>query len=187
MRVLLDATGIGSGAGGDETMLSGVLQGLAAVAGDDDVFPVLAAVDAELPSVVLGDQRFPVQRVRRLPGALHFTTTMPRVVDAASPRPDLVFSPTHGPLRSRVPLALMVQDLSFEHRPQDYPLATRLRLQLAVRSQVRGARAILTVSDHARGDLIRTYRLDPSRVFTVPNANLPAPGLDAAAVAAEER
>lgn len=184
MRVLLDATGIGSGAGGDETMLSGVLQGLAAVAGDDDVFPVVAAEGAELPPVILGDSRFPIQRVRRLPGALHFTATLPRVLDAARPRPDLVFSPTHGPLRSPVPLALMVQDLSFEHRPLDYPPLTRRRLQWAVRAQVRGARAILTVSDHARGDLIRTYRLDPSRVFTVPNANLPAPDLDAVAATA---
>lgn len=184
MRVLLDATGIGSGAGGDETMLSGVLQGLAAVAGPDDVFPVVAAEGAELPPVILGDSRFPIQRVRRLPGALHFTATMPRVLDAARPRPDLVFSPTHGPVRSTVPVALMVQDLSFEHRPQDYPLPTRRRLQWAVRAQVRGARAILTVSDHARADLIRTYRLDPSRVFTVPNANLPAPVLDDAAAAA---
>lgn len=43
----------------------------------------------------------------------------------------------------------MVQDLSFVHRPQDYPLPTRLRLQRAVRAQVRSARVVLTVSEHA--------------------------------------
>lgn len=183
MRVLLDATGLGSGAGGDETMLSGVLQGLAEVAGVDDVFPVLAAEGVELPDPVHGDTRFPLQRVRRLPGALHFTTTLPRAVAACTPRPDLVFSATHGPVRSAVPVALMVQDLSFEHRPQDYPPLTRRRLQWAVRSQVHGARVVLTVSDHARSDLLRTYRLDPSRVFTVPNANLPAPPVSERALA----
>lgn len=183
MRVLLDATGLGSGAGGDETMLSGVLQGLAEVAGVDDVFPVLAADGVELPDPVHRDPRFPVQRVRRLPGALHFTTTLPRAVAACTPRPDLVFSATHGPVRSAVPVALMVQDLSFEHRPQDYPPLTRRRLQWAVRSQVHGARVVLTVSDHARSDLLRTYRLDPSRVFTVPNANLPAPPVSERALA----
>lgn len=183
MRVLLDATGLGSGAGGDETMLSGVLQGLAEVAGVDDVFPVLAADGVELPDPVHGDPRFPVKRVRRLPGALHFTTTLPRAVAACTPRPDLVFSATHGPVRSAVPVALMVQDLSFEHRPQDYPPLTRRRLQWAVRSQVHGARVVLTVSDHARSDLLRTYRLDPSRVFTVPNANLPAPPVSERALA----
>lgn len=190
MRVLLDATGLGSGAGGDETMLSGVLQGLAAVAEPDDVFPVVAAVGARLPAAVEGDPRFPLRRVRRRPGALHFSTTLPRVIDSSRPRPDLVFSATHGPLRSPVPVALMVQDLSFEHRPEDYPPATRRRLQWAVRAQVRDARVVLTVSDHARGDLIRTYRLDPSRVLTVTNANLPAPPLgdsDAAAARAALR
>ncbi|MBS1838285.1 MAG: glycosyltransferase family 4 protein, partial [Actinobacteria bacterium] len=80
-------------------------------------------------------------------------------------------------LRSSVPVALMVQDLSFEHRPQDYPPVTRRRLQWAVRSQVHRARVVLTVSDHARSDLVRTYRLDPSRVLTIPNANLPAPAI----------
>lgn len=181
MRVLLDATGLGSGAGGDETMLSGVLQGLAAVAATDDVFPVVAAEGVDLPAAVLGDRRFPVERVRRLPGALHFTATLPRVLRSATPRPDLVFSATHGPVGSPVPLALMVQDLSFEHRPQDYPPVTRRRLQWAIRTQVRHARAVLTVSGNARADLIRTYRLDPTRVMTVPNANLPAPPVTAAA------
>ena len=75
MRVLLDATGLGSGAGGDETMLSGVLQGLAAVALPDDRYVVVAAEGAALPDTVLGDDRFAIERVRRLPGALHFTTS----------------------------------------------------------------------------------------------------------------
>lgn len=184
MRVLLDATGLGSGAGGDETMLSGVLQGLAAVALPDDRYVVVAAEGAALPDTVLGDDRFAIERVRRLPGALHFTTVLPRVVAAARPQPDLVFSATHGPIRSAVPLALMVQDLSFEHRPEDYPPSTSRRLRWAVRTQVRHARAVLTVSEHARADLIRTYRLDPSRVLTVPNAALPPPPLDEAGAAA---
>lgn len=184
MRVLLDATGLGSGAGGDETMLSGVLQGLAAVAPPEDRYVVVAAEGAKLPSAVLGDDRFSIDRVRRLPGALHFTTVLPRVVATARPQPDLVFSATHGPIHSAVPLALMVQDLSFEHRPEDYPPSTSRRLRWAVRTQVRQARAVLTVSEHARNDLIRTYRLDPSRVLTVPNAALPPPPLDEARAAA---
>lgn len=173
MRVLLDATGLGSGAGGDETMLTGVLEGLALVARDGDAYDVVAAEGASLPAAVDRHPAFTVQRLPRRPGLAHFTAVMPRVVRRARPRPDLVFSPTHGPLASPVPVALMVQDLSFEHRPLDYPPATRHRLQQVVRRQVRSARVVLTVSEHARGDLIDTYGLDPDRVFHVPNAALP--------------
>jgi SAM-dependent methyltransferase len=76
----------------------------------------------------------------------------------------------------------MVQDLSFEHRPLDYPPVTRARLQQVVRRQVRSARVVLTVSGHARGDLVDTYGLDPERVFHVPNAALPPAPLDDAAL-----
>lgn len=169
---MLDATGLGSGAGGDETMLTGVLEGLVVAAREDDRFDVVAAVGASLPRSVIGDERFMVTRVARRPGLWHFSVTMPRLIRAARHRPDVVFSPTHGPLVSSVPVALMVQDLSFEHRPHDYPPVARMRLRQLVRRQVRSARVVLTVSDHARSDLIDTYGLDPVRVFTVPNAAL---------------
>jgi glycosyltransferase involved in cell wall biosynthesis/SAM-dependent methyltransferase len=159
-------------------MLTGVLEGLALAAHARDVFVVVAAQDVDLPEAVMTDPRFEVRRVRRRSGVVHFATVLPRVVAGLRPRPDLVFSPTHGPLRCAVPLALMVQDLSFEHRPYDYPLATRLRLRWAVRAQVRTARVVLTVSEDAREDLIRTYGLDPSRVFRVPNASLPPRRVD---------
>lgn len=159
-------------------MLTGVLEGLAVAAHVDDEFVVVAANGVDLPVSVTSDPRFDVRRVARRPGAIHFGSVLPRVLEGLRPQVDLVFSPTHGPLRSVAPLALMVQDLSFEHRPQDYPLPTRLRLQAAVRAQVLTARVVLTVSEHARGDLIETYGLDPGRVFRVPNAALPAEPID---------
>lgn len=175
MRLLLDVTALGSGAGGDETMLLGLIGGLAASPGEGDTFTLVAAEGAELPAVVERDARFRVERVRRRAGSGHFGYVLPRAVAAVRPVPDVVVSATHGPLFCRVPVALMVQDLSFEHRPQDYPRSTRLRLRTAVRAQVRTARVVLTVSSHARTDLIETYRLDPARVVEVPNAALPPP------------
>lgn len=160
-------------------MLTGALEGLAIAARPDDEFTVVAARGVDLPAAVTSDDRFEVRRVVRRPGPVHFSAVLPRLLAGLSPQADLVFSPTHGPLRAATPVALMVQDLSFEHRPQDYPLPARLRLQRTVRAQVRTARVVLTVSDHARDDLIATYGLDPSRVFRVPNAALPPVSVDA--------
>ena len=49
MRVVIDATSVGSGLGGDETMICGVLRGLAAVARPYDAIVVLAAEPDLLP------------------------------------------------------------------------------------------------------------------------------------------
>ena len=55
------------------------------------------------------------------------------------------------------------------------PIVERFRLRTVVPRQARGAAAVLTVSEHARDDLISSLDLDPARVFTVPNSIAPRP------------
>ena len=170
MRVLVDATALGSGLGGDETMLRGLLRGLArTVPSPDDEVEVLATPSACVPPEVGGHPQFTVTRVRPLPGPAHFGARLPLALRRRGPGPDLVFTVTHGPLATAVPGALMVQDLSFHHHPEFYPRASRLRLNALVGHQVRRSAVVLTVSDFCRHDLIDTYGLAPERVHTVPN------------------
>lgn len=176
MRVVLDATALGSGLGGDETMLRGVLRGMALTAETGDELRVLAAHDVELPTEVVASAAMPVERVRRLPGPLHFGARLPWRLDHHHRDAGAVFTVTHAPLRSPIPRALMVQDLSFHHRPDLYPRATRVRLERLVRRQVHEASVVMTVSDYCRDDIIATYGLAPERVHTVPNTvSVPTP------------
>jgi glycosyltransferase involved in cell wall biosynthesis len=179
--VVIDATSVGSGLGGDETMICGVLRGLAAVARPSDAIVVLAAEPDLLPVEIHSHPDATVVPMRRRGGALHFGHDLGRALRALEPAPDVVFSVTHAPLRTAVPVALMVQDLSFHHRPDLYPPLERTRLRTVVPRQLRSARAVLTVSDHARDDLVRSFELDRDRVFTVPNSIAPvAPVVGAA-------
>ncbi|HVN52245.1 MAG TPA: glycosyltransferase family 1 protein [Acidimicrobiales bacterium] len=170
MRALIDATALGSERGGDETMLRGFIRGLALSASVDDRFTILADPSVDPLERVATSQPFRVESMRQRSGPLHFGIDLPRHLAARRDRFDVVFSVTHAPLRSPVPVALMVQDLSFLHLPDTYPFATRQRLQRIVGHQARRAAGVLTVSEFCRRDLIDSYGLDPLRVHVVPNA-----------------
>ena len=186
MRAVLDATALGSGLGGDETMLRGLLRGVALTAEPGDELRVLAAPDGDLPAELVASPAASITRVRRLPGPAHFGARLPWRLDRHDRDADVVFSVTHAPVRSPIPRALMVQDLSFHHRPDLYPRLTRLRLEHLVRRQVHEAGVIMTVSDFCRDDIIATYGLAPERVHTVPNTVSVPPPLEPEARAAAE-
>jgi glycosyltransferase involved in cell wall biosynthesis len=163
----MDATALGSGRGGDETMLRGIIRGLSLTAEGGSSVTVLCPSPRSLgPDLLLDAVGF--EDMAKRPGPVHFAGQLPRYLARNRSRFDVVLTITHAPVWSPVPVAHMVQDLSFLHLPASYPLGTRLRLRTLVGLQVRRACAVLTVSEFCRKDLIGSYRLDPSRVHVVP-------------------
>lgn len=175
MRIAVDAAALGSGQGGDETMLVGLLTGLAEVAPAGTRLDLVCRAAADLPVVVArhpGTDRWDLSRVG---GARYFAVDLPRALRRL-PRPDVVLAVNHAPLSAPAPTALMVQDLSFEHHPEHFPWPTRVRLRSVVRRQVRRVDHLVTVSHFSRDDLVRTYGLAPADVSVIPNAIVdPAP------------
>jgi glycosyltransferase involved in cell wall biosynthesis len=185
VRVALDASFLGAQRGGDETFLSGLLEGLARRRAPDDSFPLLLPTPVAPPSVA-GDGAFPVVPLRRGPGPWHYAVGLPAALRRIGPL-DLAVSVTHIPLTGSVPAALVLGDLSFVHRPQDYPPPTARRLRTLVPRHLDRARAVLVPSEFTRADVLDTYGLDPELVHVVPNRVAPAvvPDPDDAATAAE--
>jgi len=175
MRAVIDATALGSGRGGDETMLRGLIRGLGLVGHDGDRFTVLA--DSPDPEGIdLSSPAVQVERMARRPGAVHFSSELPWYLARRRSDVDVAFTVTHAPLGATVPIALMVQDLSFLHLPDAYPRWTRQRLTRLVGRQARRAAAVLTVSEFCRHDLIDSFGLAPDRVHVVPNTvDVPLP------------
>ena len=170
MRALIDATALGSERGGDETMLRGVIRGLALCSSDEDRITVLADTGVDPLTGTATSQPFRVDRMPHRSGARHFGVDLPSYLSRRRHDFDIAFTVTHAPLRSAVPVALMVQDLSFLHLPDVYPRATRQRLRRLVSYQTKRASAVLTVSEFCRRDLIDSYGLDPLKVHVVPNS-----------------
>jgi len=182
MRVVIDATALGSGLGGDETFLAGMIEGLGVAAEADDEFPLLVRAAACAPAGVAGDPRFPVRHLGQARGLLHFAWRLPRAIAAERGHADLSLSLTHAPVRPPLDYAMVLGDLSFLHHPELFPLRTRLRMNSLVPHQARRAAAVLTFTEHARSDMIDAYALEAARVFVVPCR------VDAlAALSAEER
>ena len=182
MRVAIDGLPLGSGQGGDETMLTGFLTGLSAAAAPEDEFPIFMSSGGVPPASIADDPRFPVVRTfRRLHGIAHYSSRFPAELAAFDRRRplDLVFSANKGPIWAPCPKVLMVQDLSFVHYPNHYPPTNYRLLMEIVPRLARRARVVLTVSEHARNDLIEGLGLPEDRVFVAPNMIAPPPPFSA--------
>lgn len=173
MRAVIDATAFGSGRGGDETFLSGVVEGLVSAHGPGDEFRLITRLDAALPEPVVRDPAFRAQPVAASKGIRWYAASLPRLLRAHAESADVVMTITHAPITSPIPVALTIGDLSFVHQPETYPRATRLRLNTLVSRQVRTSRVVLVPSQFSRDDVVTTYGVDPEKVFVVPNRVLP--------------
>ena len=166
MRVALDVAALGSGIGGDETWMTGLLEGLALESGGHE-FALLSPDGVVLPEAVRGRKEFPMVSIRRRRGIRHFAIDLPRVLARRSD--DLVVTVTHAALRPSLPSALVIGDLSFRHHPELYPRLVRVRLETLVARQARQARVVLVPSEYSRADVVSAYGIDPARVAVVPN------------------
>lgn len=166
MRVLIDGAPLESGIGGDETWMTGLLEGLA-ITNRSHEFPILTAHGTSVPCAVKDRADFPLIDVPRRRGLRHFAVDLPLAL--RSLRADLVVTVTHVSAFSAIPKAVVIGDLSFMHYPQTYPPRARRRLNVLVPRQARAAAVVLTPSEYSRSDIIASYGLDPGRVKVVPN------------------
>jgi glycosyltransferase involved in cell wall biosynthesis len=75
-----------------------------------------------------------------------------------------------APPRAPCPIVLTVHDVSYRIFPEFFSPRVRLLLGLLVGPSVRRAAAVITVSECARQDIIRFYRVSPRRVVVTPEA-----------------
>jgi glycosyltransferase involved in cell wall biosynthesis len=92
----------------------------------------------------------------------------------------------HAPSPATVPpggrgqrLVVTVHDLAFRIYPTLFPAAWRLLFRAGTRRAARHADAVIAVSEHTAGDLVRFYGADPGRIHVVPlAASLPTTTTD---------
>ncbi|MBA3256860.1 MAG: glycosyltransferase family 4 protein, partial [Pyrinomonadaceae bacterium] len=68
------------------------------------------------------------------------------------------------------PVVVSIHDLSFEHLPETFNRRSRAQLRFTVRRSARMAARVLALSEHARLDIISTYKIAPDRVTAIPIA-----------------
>lgn len=73
-----------------------------------------------------------------------------------------------GPLATPCPMVLNVFDTTYVAYPHNYDWKFRLYALTIIPAAVKRAVAILTLSEHARGEIVRVYQVPPERVHVVP-------------------
>ena len=166
--IAFDADVIGRRRTGDESVATGLLE---AIARRDDVpFTVLAYVrdPARVPASITD-----TGVVRAVPVAVgsnyrRVAVSLPARLRADRPllyHGNYVLPPGLG-----CPGVVTVHDCSYHYAPELMPTADRLAFQRFVPWSVRRAARVVTVSEHAREDLLHAVDgLEPARVVAIPN------------------
>jgi glycosyltransferase involved in cell wall biosynthesis len=88
---------------------------------------------------------------------------------------DVLFSPAYStPLFTSVPRVVALHDLSFVAHPEWFSWREGLRRRVLARRASAAARAVVTISEFSRGEIVTRLRTPPSRVHVIP------PGVDEA-------
>ena len=127
-------------------------------------------------AVALDAHRFSTRLVSGSPDTWWEQMRLPRA--AADDHLDVFFSPAYtAPLTLRVPSVVAVHDLSFVAHPEWFRAREGIRRRLLTRHATARARAILTISEFSRRELVDRLGVPESRVHVIP------PGIARPAVA----
>ena len=95
---------------------------------------------------------------------------------AAREHLDAWFSPAYSmPLRLTVPAVVAIHDLSFVAHPEWFRLREGARRRLLVTHSARRARAIITISDFSRAEIVERLGIDTSKIHVIPPGISPQP------------
>ena len=156
-RLLFDAHHIGSGKTGNETYARELLNALRAM---PDLRITAAVVGA--PSDRALD---PPVAIRRVPsnGWLRLLA-----LGMSASRFDLVHSMYYHPFRPQRPTVISIHDVSYERHPEFFSRMEVMKNRVLVRDAALRATMVVTLSEHARSEMIELYGLDPDRIAVVP-------------------
>jgi glycosyltransferase involved in cell wall biosynthesis len=121
----------------------------------------------------LDHHRFPTRELRGPGGWRWEQMRVPRA--AAGDHLDVWFAPAYtAPLRLNVPLVVAIHDISFVAHPEWFGVRQGIRRRWLTRQTARTARAIITISEFSKLELIERLGVAGEKVHVIP------PGIDSA-------
>jgi len=165
MRIGIDARELSGRVTGVGRYLAGLLHEWAIDASTSVHQFVLYA--PELIALGLDARRFPTRLVRGRSGTWWEQVRAPRA--ARLDHLDVWFAPGYSaPLALKVPTVVVIHDLSFVGHPEWFRLREGARRRWLTRQAARKARAIITVSQFSRRELIERLAVPEGRIHVIP-------------------
>ena len=167
MRIAIDAHSVGTGLGGNESYAANLIEALAEVDSVNDYTIYVTRDEA----VTRFRNRWPNFRVRStLPHTPLIRIPLTLSAELRSHPVDVLHVQFTSPPFAPCPVVVSIHDLSFEHLPETFNRRSRAQLRFTVRRSARRATRVLALSEHARHDIISTYRIAPDLVTAIPIA-----------------
>lgn len=111
-------------------------------------------------------RRFATRIVPGAPGTWWEQVRLPRA--AGHDSLDLFFAPAYSsPLRLAVPTIVAVHDVSFAAHPEWFRTREGLRRRWLTRRSAQRARAVITISDFSRGEIVEAFGIPEARVQVI--------------------
>jgi glycosyltransferase involved in cell wall biosynthesis len=121
----------------------------------------------EPPRMSLDGHRFPTRFVAGPAGTWWEQVKMPAA--AARDHLDVFFAPGYSaPLFRRVPTVVAIHDVSFAAHPEWFKPREGMRRRWLSRQSALGARAIVTISEFSRREIVEWFGIDESRIRVIP-------------------
>lgn len=167
MRIAIDAHSVGTGLGGNESYVTNLIEALAEIDSVNDYTLYVTRDEA----VARFRNRWPNFKVRStLPHTPLIRIPLTLSAELRSHPVDVLHVQFTSPPFAPCPVVVSIHDLSFEHLPETFNRRSRAQLRFTVRRSARRAARVLALSEHARHDIISTYRIAPELVTAIPIA-----------------
>jgi glycosyltransferase involved in cell wall biosynthesis len=167
LRIAIDAHSVGTGLAGNETYATNLIESLAQI----DGFNLYTLYVTKKEAVERFKNRWPNFTVRStLPHSPLIRIPLTLSAELRRNRVDVLHVQFTAPPMAPCPVVVSIHDLSFEHLPQTFKRRSRIQLRMTVRRSARLASQVITLSNHARADIINTYNINPNKVTAIPLA-----------------
>jgi glycosyltransferase involved in cell wall biosynthesis len=160
LRIGIDVHSIGSHKGGNETYYRELVKALGDLRSQHKFF--LYHCNSSIEQYLSNQTRFILRRLRSGHRVLRIPFTFPRC--SRADKLDLFHAQFIVPPLLKCRTVTTIPDIAYEHYPQYFPAHQRLILQVLVRESARRADHIITVSEHSKKDLIRTYGISAEKI-----------------------
>jgi glycosyltransferase involved in cell wall biosynthesis len=167
LRIAIDAHSVGTRLAGNETYATNLIESLAEIDSVNEYTLYVTKNEA----VERFRNRWPNFKPRiTLPHTPLVRIPLTLSAELRRNPVDVLHVQFTSPPLAPCPVVVSIHDLAFEHLPQTFNRRSRLQLRVTVRQSARRAARILAISEHARRDIIATYRIAPEKITAIPLA-----------------
>lgn len=168
MRIGIDAHGMGgeSLSAGNTVFVSNLLKELSVIDQKNDYTIYIGNPEAN-ENEIFNRQNFTSRLIR--PGSQWIQRSISLPLEIIRSPVDILHVPFVAPPFCSSKVIITIHDVCFEQYPEFYTRLERLRMSLLVRLSAKRATKVITVSNSAREDIIKLYKMDTAKVQVVYN------------------